>query len=167
MSKRTEQREAAFGAIDSERDYQDALSRNVVNREDQEGFSPMSNLCIIEELCAQMKSDFYKKPGHPSMDYMRKIAATAVRTMESFGAPLRGERSLIVGDIVEKNDHLNKKEVVISINPLIFVTEDCDLVRSEEGVGDSYEIVGQADDELMAACRAHFQKALLPPNSGK
>lgn len=84
-----ENRKAAYAAIDSERDYQDELGRNAVNRESDPTFSPMTNLAIIEELCARMKSEFYEKPGHPSMDYMRKIAATAVRTMEAFGAPKR------------------------------------------------------------------------------
>lgn len=85
-------RRLAYIAIDSERAYQDSLARNVVNQEGDATFSPMTNLAIIEEMCARMKSDFYDNPGHPSMDYMRKIAATAVRTMETFGAPKRGEK---------------------------------------------------------------------------
>jgi hypothetical protein len=84
-----EARKAAYRAIDTERDYQEELSRNAVNRTDDPTFSPITNLAIIEEICARMKSEFYEKPGHPSMDYMRKIAATAVRTMEAFGAPVR------------------------------------------------------------------------------
>lgn len=82
-------RDDVYKAIDSERDYQDSLSRNVVNKEGDPTFSPMTNLAIIEELCARMKSDFYDKPGHPDMSYMRKIAGTAVRAMEAFGAPER------------------------------------------------------------------------------
>lgn len=78
-----------YAAIDSERDYQDSLARNEVNREDDPTFSPITNLVIIQELCARMQAEFYSKPGHPSPDYMRKIAATAVRTMETFGAPHR------------------------------------------------------------------------------
>ena len=82
-------RSDVYIAIDGERDYQDSLERNEVNQESAPTFSPMTNLAIIEELCARMKSEFYDKPGHPSMDYMRKIAATAVRAMEAFGAPKR------------------------------------------------------------------------------
>lgn len=82
-------REEAYAAIDSERDYQDSLSRNVVNREGHSGFSPISNLAIIEELGQRMKADFYDNPDNPDPAFMRKIAATAVRTMESFGAPMR------------------------------------------------------------------------------
>jgi hypothetical protein len=82
-------RAEVYAAIDSEREYQDSLSRNIVNKEGDPTFSPMTNLCIIDELCAQMKAEFYKNPGHPPMDYMRKIAATATRTMEAFGAPER------------------------------------------------------------------------------
>jgi len=84
-----EARKNAYAAIDTERDYQDGLSRNVVNREADPSFSPITNLVIIQELCAQMQADFYKNPGHPPMDYMRKIAATAVRSMEAFGSPKR------------------------------------------------------------------------------
>ena len=90
--KALEARKAAYKAIDTERDYQEELSRNAVNRADDPTFSPMTNLAIIEEICARMKSEFYEKPGHPSMDYMRKIGATAVRTMEAFGAPTRDSK---------------------------------------------------------------------------
>lgn len=87
--ERSEAREAAYAAIDSERDYQDLLGRNVVNHEGEPTFSPITNLVIIEELCARMRQDFYDNPGHPDPAHMRKIAATAVRNMETFGAPLR------------------------------------------------------------------------------
>jgi hypothetical protein len=82
-------RKEVYSAIDSERDYQDSLARNVVNKEGDPTFSPISNLVIIQELCARMQKDFYEKPGHPDMANMRKIAGTAVRAMESFGAPRR------------------------------------------------------------------------------
>jgi hypothetical protein len=82
-------RSDVYCAIDTEREYQNSLSRNVVNQEEDPSFSPATNLLIIEELCARMRADFYDNPGHPPMDYMRKIAATAVRTMETFGAPER------------------------------------------------------------------------------
>jgi hypothetical protein len=82
-------RAEVYAAIDGERDYQDSLSRNVVNREGDPTFSPITNLVIIQELCARMQQEFYEKPGHPDLSNMRKIAATAVRTMETFGAPAR------------------------------------------------------------------------------
>lgn len=82
-------RSEVYAAIDSERDYQDSLNRNVVNREGDPTFSPITNLAIIQELCARMQREFYDKPGHPDLGNMRKIAATAVRTMETFGAPRR------------------------------------------------------------------------------
>lgn len=85
MVERTE----VYAAIDTERDYQDALARNVVNREGDPTFSPITNLVIIQELCARMQKDFYDNPGHPDMNNMRKIAGTAVRAMEAFGAPVR------------------------------------------------------------------------------
>lgn len=85
----THSRSEAFNAINEERWYQDSLQRNVVNQENDPSFSPMTNLAIIEHICSQMKADFYNDPGHPSMGYMRKIAATAVRTMEKFGVERR------------------------------------------------------------------------------
>lgn len=88
-AKSISSRSQVYEAIDSERDYQDSLERNSVNREDHYTFSPMTNLAIIEEICTRAKAEFYDKPGHPDPSYMRKIAATAVRAMESFGAPLR------------------------------------------------------------------------------
>ncbi|MEO1208442.1 MAG: hypothetical protein AAFX78_02770 [Cyanobacteria bacterium J06638_20] len=83
-------RHEVYEAIDTEREYQDNLPRNEVNRITDSTFSPMTNLAIIEELCARMRSEFYDRAGHPDPAYMRKIAATAVRNMESFGAPKRG-----------------------------------------------------------------------------
>jgi hypothetical protein len=85
MIKRTE----VYEAIDTERDYQDSLARNVVNREGDPTFSPITNLVIIQEICSRMQKDFYENPGHPDMANMRKIAGTAVRAMEAFGAPRR------------------------------------------------------------------------------
>ena len=89
LSSNVSPRNMAFDAINSERDYQESLVRNVVNRTGDPTFSPIANLAIIEVICGDMKAEFYSNPGHPSMDYMRKIAATAVRTMESFGSPHR------------------------------------------------------------------------------
>jgi hypothetical protein len=82
-------RNEVYAAIDSEREYQNNLARNVVNRESDPTFSPITNLVIIQELCARMQKDFYENPGHPDMNNMRKIAGTAVRAMEAFGAPRR------------------------------------------------------------------------------
>lgn len=75
------ERSEVYKVIDSERDYQNSLPRNDVK--DQR---PMEHLAIIQRICRDMEDAWYDEPGHPPMDYMRKIAATAVRCMEQWGA---------------------------------------------------------------------------------
>jgi hypothetical protein len=77
------ERSEVYKAIDSERDYQDALARNDVKEQ-----TPMEHLAIIQEICQRMQAHWYDVAGQPPMDFMRKIAATAVRCMEQHGAPL-------------------------------------------------------------------------------
>ena len=73
-----------YDAIDSEREYQGSLPRNDVKNQ-----TPMEHLAIIERVVGDMKDAWYDNPGQPPMDYMRKIAAVAVRCMEQHGAPRR------------------------------------------------------------------------------
>lgn len=73
-------RKEVYEAIDQERDYQDSLPRNVVKNQ-----RPMEHLAIIRHLVTQMEADWYKNPGQPNGDSIRKIAAVAVRCMEENG----------------------------------------------------------------------------------
>lgn len=73
-----------FRAIDSEREYQEQLTRNTEN--DQR---PLEQLAIVEELCRRAKAAWYDNPGPFDMNYVRKIAGVAVRCMEQHGAPSR------------------------------------------------------------------------------
>lgn len=77
-------RQEVYAAIDSERAYQEFLSRNAVKFQ-----QPMEQLAIIRRICRDMEDAWYENPGQPEMDFMRKIAATAVRCMEQHGAPVR------------------------------------------------------------------------------
>lgn len=77
-------RKLVYNAIDTEREYQNHLERNHVKEQ-----NPMEQICLIEELISRMKQDWYDLPGYPSMDYMRKIAAIAVRSMEENGVSER------------------------------------------------------------------------------
>lgn len=77
-------REDVYDAIDGERAYQDGLARNDVKQQ-----TPMEHLAIIDRIVSDMKDCWYDRPGQPSMDFMRKIAGTAVRCMEQHGAPRR------------------------------------------------------------------------------
>jgi hypothetical protein len=73
-----------YVAINSEREYQEQLSRNDVT--DQR---PLEQLALIEHVILEAKAKWYTEPGLFDMNYMRKIAAIAVRCMEQHGAPLR------------------------------------------------------------------------------
>ncbi len=79
-------REEVYRLIDGEREYQNSLVRNEVK--DQR---PMEQLALIRYLCSQLDSEWYNKPGHPSMAFFRQIAGVAVRCMEEHGAPARGK----------------------------------------------------------------------------
>ena len=80
-----------YSAVDSERDYQDTLIRNGIPTELTQGaiLTPMEQLAVIRRIVRDMENHWYSVSGPVSMDYMRKIAAVAVRTMEQFGAPYR------------------------------------------------------------------------------
>lgn len=161
MSDKAATRAEVYSAIDSERDYQDSLARNVVNKKGNPTFSPMTNLCIIDDLCAQMKAEFYRNPGHPPLDYMRKIAATAVRTMEHFGAPAR----IKVGDIVRRTDggfigggSNFKTAVVVDANPVALSNVDGNSIWFGTEVEAEYTIIGTADDDQLNRCVSYYQE---------
>lgn len=84
-------RQEVYAAIDSERDYQDTLVRDDVLTEMSQGaiLTPMEQLAVIRRIVRDMEDHWYEVSGPVAMDYMRKIAATAVRAMEQFGAPRR------------------------------------------------------------------------------
>lgn len=77
-------RKYIYESIDSERKYQDNLDRNVIKNQ-----TPLEHLSIIRKITRDMEDWFYNNPGQPPMDYMRKIAAVAVKCMEEHGAPFR------------------------------------------------------------------------------
>lgn len=80
----TASRAEVYVAIDTERNYQESLERNVIK-----DIRPLEHIAIIEEIIAQLKKDYYHKPGPVDLNYIRKIGATAVRIMEEHGAPKR------------------------------------------------------------------------------
>lgn len=73
-----------YDAIDRERNYQDQLPRNTEKHQE-----PLEHLAIIRRIVRDMEDAWYDKPGKADMNYMRKIAAVAVRAMEQHGAPKR------------------------------------------------------------------------------
>lgn len=82
-------RKEVYEAIDSERDYQDSLPRNEVKEQ-----TAMDQLALIRRIVRDMEDHWYDDPGFPTMDFMRKIAGVAVRSMEELGAPKRSSKPL-------------------------------------------------------------------------
>jgi hypothetical protein len=81
---RSEAREAAYAAIDSERDYQDHLERNAIKVQ-----RPMEQLALIRKIVRDAEDHWYAQPGQVPMDFARKIGGVATRMLEEHGAPLR------------------------------------------------------------------------------
>ncbi len=78
-------RQEVYAAIDSERDYQENLSRNEFKQQ-----TPMEHVSIIRTIVNRSDDHWYDVAGQLPMDFMRKIAGVAVRAMEQHGAPKRG-----------------------------------------------------------------------------
>jgi hypothetical protein len=76
--------EQVVEVVREERQYQDNLARNEIKVQ-----KPLEQLVIIEELIHRMKADWYDNPGEADMNYMRKICATAFRSLQENGAPRR------------------------------------------------------------------------------
>lgn len=77
-------REAAYAAIDSERDYQAVLERNEVKQQ-----RPMEQLALVSKIIRDAEDHWYSQPGQLPMDFARKIGGVATRMLEEHGAPLR------------------------------------------------------------------------------
>jgi hypothetical protein len=76
--------------VREEREYQNSLPRNLIKVQD-----PLTQVALIEEIIRQMKADFYSNPGEADMNFMRKICATAFRSLEEHGAPRRSDNRFL------------------------------------------------------------------------
>lgn len=88
---RTTQREAAYAAIDSERDYQDAGMGNA-KRHDKapKAMSQGEFILCMEKCLADARAAWYKPDGGIAcLPFVRKAAALGVQCMELHGAPER------------------------------------------------------------------------------
>ena len=100
------ERTRVYQAIDTEREYQHNLARNIIKRQ-----TPMEHLAIISKICRDMEEDWYNNPGQPPMSHMRKIAAVAVRCMEEHGVEASIDRSTFEDTLLDfLLPGLNKKE---------------------------------------------------------
>lgn len=85
-------RQEVYAAIDSERDYQMNLSRKGIPTQMSKGETPhaMAQVSVIRKIIRDFEDAYYNNSGYPDMNFMRKIAGVAVRSMEAHGAPKRG-----------------------------------------------------------------------------
>lgn len=87
MTQSTLARSAAFAAIDSERDYQDALTPERTSGEDH---TVGDYITMLQQYQNEAVQAWTKNAGDDAaLEIVRKIAGIAVRCMEEHGAPLR------------------------------------------------------------------------------
>ena len=88
-------RSEVYSAINTERNYQDTLSRKGIKSGMAAGHvaSPASHAAVIRRILRDFEDYHYDNssldPNYNTMQFFRKIAATAVRAMEQHGAPHR------------------------------------------------------------------------------
>lgn len=84
-------REVVFKAIDSERDYQDKLTKNDNYPEMKEDFQIADGLSAIKVNLSKAHDSWYSegKPYNKTMDYLRKIAGICAKVGERYGMSLR------------------------------------------------------------------------------
>lgn len=87
---RSETRKAAYDALDSERDYQDAQRGNAKRHEGAASLTPGEHILCMEKCLADARTAWYAPDGGKAcLDYVRKVAAVGVACMELYGAPPR------------------------------------------------------------------------------
>lgn len=88
---RTEKREAAYAAVDSERDYQDAGKGNANRHADApDRLLPGEIILCMEKCLADARAAWYTPTGGKDcLPYLRKVTALGIQAMENYGAPRR------------------------------------------------------------------------------
>ena len=84
-------RQEVYEAIDSEREYHSRLTRKGVETNLAKGLNRhwAMDLITIRKIVRAAEDWSYDNAGELPMDFMRKIAAVAVKSMEQNGAPKR------------------------------------------------------------------------------
>lgn len=83
-------RDDVYDAIDTERIYQDEGHGNAATDRPEKAVGEF--ILLMEEALAQGRAMHYRTPHEGAdcvLDFVRKVAALAVRCMEQHGAPLR------------------------------------------------------------------------------
>lgn len=89
-SIRTPERIAAYTALDSERDYQDAGVADA-NKPSMQHLTP-GEMILAMEYCLERARTAWYYSAHPHLDateYLRKVGGLVVQYMEQYGAPQR------------------------------------------------------------------------------
>lgn len=83
-------RQAAYQAIDGERNYQDSQRGNAKRHEGQPPMTPGELILCMEKCLADARAAWYKPDGGTAcLPEIRKVAALGVQCMERYGAPER------------------------------------------------------------------------------
>lgn len=84
------ERSEVYGAIDSERAYQDAQRGNAKRHEGQPAMTPGEYLLCMEKCLSDAREAWYKPDGGVAcLVHVRKVSALGVACMELHGAPRR------------------------------------------------------------------------------
>lgn len=85
-----ERRAAAYTAIDTERDYQDAQRGNAKRHEGMPAMTPGEYILCMEKCLADARLAWYGPGGGVEcLQHLRKVSALGVAAMELYGAPKR------------------------------------------------------------------------------
>lgn len=83
-------RQEAYGAIDTERDYQDAQRGNSQRHDGMPPMTPGELILCMEKCLADARAAWYAPDGGTGcLPHIRKVAALGVQAMERYGAPPR------------------------------------------------------------------------------
>lgn len=85
------ERAKVYGAINSEREYQDAMTASSARPDMIEDFHVGDGLSAIEHLVGEARREWYKgaAPHGPAMDLLRKVAGVIVKLGETYRLPYR------------------------------------------------------------------------------
>lgn len=84
-------RKEVYAAIDTERDYQDAMTASAERPDMIANLSPGDHILAMEAILAEARREWYfgSAPHPGASEYIRKVTALGVRFMEKNSAPIR------------------------------------------------------------------------------
>lgn len=89
-ANRSVERQLAYLAIDTERQYQNAGQGNAQRHVGAAPLTPGELILCMEKCLTDAREAWYKPDGGQAcLPFVRKVAALAVQCMERYGAPMR------------------------------------------------------------------------------